>query len=79
MKCQCEQTVCEHHNNQGEYSPCQRDASVPIATPYGAFQMCLLCGSEMVAYLKAERRQIDPSLCVVNGQEAHKHFPVEDY
>jgi ssDNA-binding Zn-finger/Zn-ribbon topoisomerase 1 len=24
-------------------------------------------------------RQVDPGLCTVNGQEARRHFPVEDY
>lgn len=24
-------------------------------------------------------RQVTPGLCIVNGQEAMRHFPVEDY
>lgn len=26
-----------------------------------------------------EERQVTPGLCVVNGQEAMRHFPAEDY
>lgn len=47
--CQCEQTRCEHGDME-----CREQATLNIATTYGAFKMCVTCAANLPKeYLKA--------------------------
>ena len=45
-KCECEQSTCEH-----ESESCKNIAIHIVHTPYGYFDMCTSCMTEMKAYL----------------------------